>query len=199
IAALARVKNYVDTGAFLAIQAAGAAVLPQAEQLAREYVAQFRARRDAMLPVLRAQGFEPETPRATMYLWVPLPEGLPSATFQRKALEEEGVVVLPGSGFGTGGEGFFRVALTVAAPAPAGSRPRGRHDHAATRADGGQAGHGARREFGGGGPAHREPAPGGGRAPLGVAATCAPRRGGRRPLWTGGAQGLGRGAPAALH
>jgi len=116
IAALARVKNYVDTGAFLAVQAAGAAVLPQAEQLAREYVAQFRERRDAMLPVLRAQGFEPETPRATLYLWVPLPEGLSSATFQRRALEEEGVVTVPGSGFGAGGEGFFRIALTVATP-----------------------------------------------------------------------------------
>jgi len=116
IAALARVKNYVDTGAFLAVQAAGAAVLPQAEPLARGYVAQFRERRDAILPVLRAQGFEPETPRATMYLWVPLPEGLSSATFQRRALEEAGVVTLPGSGFGAGGEGFFRIALTVAAP-----------------------------------------------------------------------------------
>jgi LL-diaminopimelate aminotransferase len=113
IAALARVKNYVDTGAFLAVQAEAATVLPNAEQLARGYVAQFRERRDAMLPVLRAQGFEPETPQATMYIWVPLPEGLASATFQRRALEEAGVVILPGSGFGAGGEGFFRVALTV--------------------------------------------------------------------------------------
>src|SRR6059036_2231325 len=116
IAALARVKNYVDTGAFLAVQAAGAAVLPQAEALAQGYVARFKERRDAMLPVLRAQGFEPETPKATMYIWVPLPEGLPSAAFQRRALEEAGVVVMPGRGFGAGGEGFFRVALTVATP-----------------------------------------------------------------------------------
>jgi LL-diaminopimelate aminotransferase len=116
IAALARVKNYVDTGAFLAIQAAGAAVLPQAESLARDYVAGFRERRDAMLPVLRAQGFEPETPQATMYLWVPLPEGVASAAFARRALEEAGVVTLAGSGFGAGGEGFYRIALTVAAP-----------------------------------------------------------------------------------
>jgi LL-diaminopimelate aminotransferase len=118
IAALARVKTYVDTGAFLAIQAAGAAVLPQAEALAREYVARFRERRDAMLPALRAQGFEPETPQATMYVWVPLPEGVPSAAFQRRALEDAGVVTLPGSAFGAGGggEGFFRVALTAAAP-----------------------------------------------------------------------------------
>ncbi len=48
-----------------------------------------------------------------MYLWVALPEGLPSAAFAREALEGEGVVTLPGSAFGPGGEGFFRVALTV--------------------------------------------------------------------------------------
>jgi LL-diaminopimelate aminotransferase len=116
IAALGRVKNYVDTGAFLAVQVAGKAVLDRAETLVKPYVEQFRERRDAMLPALRAQGFEPETPRATMYVWVPLPDGLPSAAFQKKALEEVGVVTLPGSGFGAGAEGFFRLALTVATP-----------------------------------------------------------------------------------
>ncbi len=116
IAALARVKNYVDTGAFLAVQAAGAEVLKQAERLAAGYVAQFKDRRDAMLPALRANGFEADTPRATMYLWVPLPEGMPSAGFQKRALEEVGVVVLPGSAFGAGAEGFFRIALTVGVP-----------------------------------------------------------------------------------
>ena len=116
IAALGRVKNYVDTGAFLAVQAAGAAVLPQAEALARGYVTRFKERRDAMLPVLRAQGFEPATPEATMYVWVPLPEGMASAAFARRALTEAGVVTLPGSGFGAGGEGLFRIALTVGTP-----------------------------------------------------------------------------------
>src|SRR2546430_5683926 len=116
IAALARVKNYVDTGAFLAVQAAGAAVLPQAEPLARGYVARFKERRDAMLPALRSQGFEPETPQATMYVWVPLPQGVPSAAVQRRALEDAGVGTLPGSAFGAGGEGFFCIALTVGAP-----------------------------------------------------------------------------------
>jgi len=48
-----------------------------------------------------------------MYLWVALPPELPSAEFARRALEETGTVVLPGSGFGPGGEGFFRIALTV--------------------------------------------------------------------------------------
>jgi LL-diaminopimelate aminotransferase len=116
IAGLARVKNYVDTGAFLAVQAAGAAVLPEAEALAEGYVARFKERRDAMLPVLRAQGFEPETPEATMYVWVPLPEGVASAGFARRALTEAGVVTLAGTGFGAGGEGFFRIALTVGTP-----------------------------------------------------------------------------------
>ena len=116
IAALARVKNYIDTGAFLAVQSAGAEVLKQAERLAAGYVAQFKERRDAILPVLRANGFEVESPRATMYLWVPLPDGLASAAFQKRALEDVGVVTLPGSAFGAGAEGFFRIALTVATP-----------------------------------------------------------------------------------
>src|SRR5207247_9719225 len=116
IAALGRVKNYVDTGAFLAVQAAGAAVLPQAEALAQGYGARFRERRDAMLPALRAQGFEPETAEATMYVWVPLPEGVASAAFARRALTDVWVVTLAGSGFGGGGEGFFRIALTFGTP-----------------------------------------------------------------------------------
>ncbi len=116
IAALAKVKNYVDTGAFLPVQAAGAEVLKQAEKLAAGYVAQFKERRDAIMPALRSNGFEAETPRATMYVWIPLPEGLSSAAFQKRALEEVGVVTLPGSAFGAGAEGFFRIALTVGTP-----------------------------------------------------------------------------------
>src|SRR6266568_615273 len=68
IAALGRVKNYVDTGAFLAVQAAGAAVLGEAEAIIRGYVAQFRERRDAMVPALAASGFEADVPRATLYV-----------------------------------------------------------------------------------------------------------------------------------
>src|SRR5258705_602526 len=116
IAALARLKNYIDAGAFLAVQAAGAEVLKQAERISAGYAAPFRERRDAVLPALRSNGFEVESPRATMYLWIPLPEGLPSAAFQKRALEDVGVVTLPGSAFGAGAEGFFRIALTVATP-----------------------------------------------------------------------------------
>ena len=116
IAALARVKNYIDTGAFPAVQAAGAEVLKQAEQIASGYAAQFKERRDAIVPVLRSNGFEIESPRATLYLWIPLPDGLPSAAFQKRALEDVGVVTLPGSAFGASADGFFRIALTVPTP-----------------------------------------------------------------------------------
>jgi LL-diaminopimelate aminotransferase len=116
LAALARVKNYIDTGPFLAVQAAGAEVLKQAERISAGYAAQFKERRDALVPVLRSNGFEVDSPRATMYLWIPLPEGLPSAAFQKRALEDVGVVTLPGSAFGAGAEGFFRIALTVGTP-----------------------------------------------------------------------------------
>ena len=113
IAALARVKNFVDTGAFLAVQAAGAAVLADAERLIPPYVTQFRERRDAVLPALRAQGFTPETPRATMYVWVPLPPGVSSFDFQRRALEGAGVVTLPARAFGLLADDYFRIALAT--------------------------------------------------------------------------------------
>jgi LL-diaminopimelate aminotransferase len=51
-----------------------------------------------------------------MYLWIPLPDGLASAAFQKRALEDVGVVTLPGCAFGTCADGFFRIALTVPAP-----------------------------------------------------------------------------------
>ena len=73
----------------------------------------FERRRDAAVRALTAAGFDVPVPRATLYLWVPLPEGMKSADFALTALEEEGVVVMAGSGFGASGEGYFRVALTV--------------------------------------------------------------------------------------
>jgi len=112
IGALTKIKSYIDTGPFLALQQASAWTLDHAEELNRPIVAELTRRRDAAVAALVDAGFTVETPRAAMYLWVPLPAGLPSATFATRALEEEGVVVLPGSGFGPGGEGYFRVALT---------------------------------------------------------------------------------------
>jgi LL-diaminopimelate aminotransferase len=113
IGALTRVKSYVDTGPFLAVQKAGAAALDQGESLVEPIRAELQRRRDAAVSALRKAGFTVESPKAAMYLWVPLPSGVASSAFARQALEELGVVVLPGSGFGPAGEGFFRIALTV--------------------------------------------------------------------------------------
>jgi LL-diaminopimelate aminotransferase len=113
IGALTRVKSYVDTGPFLAVQKAGAAALDQGESLVEPIRAELQRRRDAAVSALRKAGFTVESPKAAMYLWVPLPPGVASSSFARQALEELGVVVLPGSGFGPAGEGFFRIALTV--------------------------------------------------------------------------------------
>ena len=115
IGALTRVKSYVDTGPFLAVQQAGAAVLDRADEIVAPIREELRRRRDAAVPALRDAGFTLELPKAAMYLWVALPEGIPSAEFARRALEETGAVVLPGSSFGPAGEGYFRIALTVGA------------------------------------------------------------------------------------
>jgi LL-diaminopimelate aminotransferase len=109
------VKSYVDTGPWLAVQKAGAATLDQAEALVQPVRAELERRRDAGVAALRDIGLEVESPVATMYLWVALPAGIPSALFARRALESAGVVVLPGSAFGPAGEGYFRIALTVGA------------------------------------------------------------------------------------
>jgi LL-diaminopimelate aminotransferase len=115
IGALTRVKSYVDTGPFLAVQKAGAAVLDRADEIVAPIREELQRRRDAAVPALREAGFVLESPKAAMYLWVTLPDGVPSAAFARRALEDTGAVVLPGSSFGPAGEGYFRIALTVGA------------------------------------------------------------------------------------
>ena len=110
-AALAKVKSFVDTGQFMAIQAAAIAALENWDIFVPRNRAIFLERRDAAVTAFREAGFECEPPKATMYLWIPLPEGIPSASFADRLMEEEGVIVLPGSGFGAGGEGFFRISF----------------------------------------------------------------------------------------
>ena len=113
ISILTRVKSYTDTGPWLAVQRAGIVALDRSEEFVKPFVGELTRRRDAALTVLRRDGFEVSTPKGAMYLWVPLPKGIKSAEFTRRSLEETGVVMLPGSGFGPAGEGFFRIALTV--------------------------------------------------------------------------------------
>jgi LL-diaminopimelate aminotransferase len=109
--ALAKVKAFTDTGQYMGIQAAGVAAIESWAEFVPQNLATFRERRDAAVAAFRAQGFSADTPRATMYLWMPLPEGIRSADFADRLREQEGVIVLPGSGFGEGGEGFFRISF----------------------------------------------------------------------------------------
>jgi LL-diaminopimelate aminotransferase len=111
--ALAKVKTFVDTGAFMAVQAAGVAALESWADWTPQNVETFRERRDAAVAAFRAAGFACQTPRAAMYLWCPLPAGIASRPFADRLLDEEGVVVLPGSSLGAGGEGFFRVSFVT--------------------------------------------------------------------------------------
>jgi LL-diaminopimelate aminotransferase len=112
VQALTKVKVYYDTGVFLAVQAAGVASLKVWEEFVPKNVAIFQERRDAAVQAFREAGFEVDSPRATMYIWVPIPGGERSVDFARRILIESGVVLFPGTGMGEGGEGFIRVALT---------------------------------------------------------------------------------------
>jgi LL-diaminopimelate aminotransferase len=111
---LAKVKSFIDTGQFMAVQAAGVAALESWAQFVPGNVATFKERRDAAVAAFREAGFACEVPRAAMYLWIPLPDGISSADFGDRLLQKEGVIVMPGSAFGPGGEGFFRVSFIVA-------------------------------------------------------------------------------------
>lgn len=113
VRALTRVKTFCDTGVPFTIQHAATAALRARDEWLPGNLAIFRERRDAAAATLADAGFEIDLPKATMYLWVPLPDGTGSEAFARQLLLEQGVAVLPGRALGAGGEGFFRIALTV--------------------------------------------------------------------------------------
>lgn len=112
VAALTRVKTFADTGLPFTIQHAGVAALRSHADWVPGNVATFQSRRDAAVAALREAGFDLPTPRASMYLWIPLPEGVRSEAYARRLLLEQGVALLPGKLLGEGGEGFLRIALT---------------------------------------------------------------------------------------
>ena len=115
IAPLVKVKSFTDTGQLMPIQRAAVAALETSASWLPGNLDVFRERRDAAVRAFADAGFTTVSPRATMYLWIPLPDGVPSAAFA-DALMEAGVVVLPGAGLGAGGEGFFRVSF-ITSPA----------------------------------------------------------------------------------
>ncbi|MCG8545364.1 MAG: LL-diaminopimelate aminotransferase [Alphaproteobacteria bacterium] len=114
IAALARVKSYVDYGAFTPIQVAATAALNGPQDCVDEMRDTYRRRRDVLIEGLAAAGWDVPSPRATMFAWAPVPPtfaDLGSLMFSKLLLEEANVAVSPGVGFGEHGENYCRLAL----------------------------------------------------------------------------------------
>jgi alanine-synthesizing transaminase len=114
ITALARVKSYLDYGLFGPIQLAGAAALEGCDSEVAEIRHRYRLRRDALCGHFGAAGWRFPTPPATMYAWAPIPEplrALGSLEFSRRLIDQAGVAVSPGIGFGQAGDGHVRIAL----------------------------------------------------------------------------------------
>ncbi len=114
IDALARVKSYLDYGAFTPIQVAATAALDGPQDCVEEIRQTYRSRRDVLVSGLSAAGWEIPSPKATMFAWAPLPPafaGVGSLEFSKLLLQEAKVAVSAGIGFGEYGEGYVRIAL----------------------------------------------------------------------------------------
>jgi LL-diaminopimelate aminotransferase len=112
IEGLGAIKSNIDSGVFQAVQLAGIEALMGDQSCVREMIQVYSNRRNLMVKGLRDAGYEVESPKATFYLWVRVPEGLTSTEVATRLLENAGLVVTPGNGFGEPGEGYFRIALT---------------------------------------------------------------------------------------
>jgi alanine-synthesizing transaminase len=114
IAALARIKSYLDYGVFQPIQIASIIALRECEEDTRKICAVYQKRRDVLVTGLSRAGWAVEKPRGTMFLWAPVPERfrhLGSLEFSKLLMEKALVAVSPGIGFGPLGEGYVRFAL----------------------------------------------------------------------------------------
>jgi LL-diaminopimelate aminotransferase len=114
LARLARVKESIDSGAFAALQEVAAHALGRvADGLLAEVMQPYAPRRRVIIDALRRAGLEVFPAQATFYVWARVPAGETSLAFCDRVLREHGVVLTPGVGFGSGGEGWFRISLTA--------------------------------------------------------------------------------------
>ena len=113
IDALRRVKSNLDSGIPQAIQHAAIEALTGPQDCIEEHNAVYQRRRDLLLQTLGEMGLNAKPPRASLYIWARVPEGYSSLEFATTLLEEAGVVVTPGTGYGKCGEGYIRVSLTI--------------------------------------------------------------------------------------
>lgn len=113
IQGLARVKSNVDSGVFRAIQKAVITALETPRQEIEKVMEVYQRRRDIIVDGLRSLGWEITPPKATLYIWARVPSGYTSQEFVNLLLDQCGIIVPPGNGYGASGEGFFRIALTI--------------------------------------------------------------------------------------
>jgi LL-diaminopimelate aminotransferase len=111
IETLHAVRTNMGYGTPAAIQAGAAFGLDHVEELEKPVVSRYRERRDAVLEGFKSLGWTSATPGATMFVWLPIPEGFGAQDWTRHLIDRAGVVVTPGNAFGPGGERFFRVSL----------------------------------------------------------------------------------------
>jgi alanine-synthesizing transaminase len=114
VAAAARVKSYLDYGLFGAVQMAAVTALDECDDVVIEVTERYRRRRDALVRHFGAAGWQIPSPAASMFAWAPIPEPfrpLGSLEFAKRLIDEAGVAVAPGIGFGKAGDGYVRIAL----------------------------------------------------------------------------------------
>jgi LL-diaminopimelate aminotransferase len=113
IDALKRIKSNIDSGVPQAIQYMAVKALSESQDCIEEHNRIYQARRDRVLNTLTSLGISAIVPKASLYIWARCPHGYKSEDFVEDLLEQVGVVVTPGNGYGPSGEGFFRISLTI--------------------------------------------------------------------------------------
>lgn len=112
IKALGTIKNNIDSGVFKAIQKAATKAYEAPQEQIDKLNKMYKERKDIMETGLKELGWDIKPSKATFYLWLPVPKGFTSEEFATVMLERAGVVVPPGNGYGSWGEGYYRIALT---------------------------------------------------------------------------------------
>ncbi|NNV06514.1 aminotransferase class I/II-fold pyridoxal phosphate-dependent enzyme [Geobacillus sp. C56-T2] len=113
IRALSVIKSNIDTCQFIPIQKAAAAALTNGQAFAKANSLVYEARMNRMVEGLRELGLNVQRPKATFFLWVPVPTGYSSESFATQLLDDAGIIVTPGTAFGPAGEGYIRVSLSA--------------------------------------------------------------------------------------
>lgn len=116
IGALAKVKSNIDSGVFQAVQVAGIKALQAPDTHLKRMLKIYETRRDLLVSALRRSGWPVTPPKATFYLWAPIPRGRTSREVSTELLQQAAIVATPGVGFGDSGEGYVRFSMSVPTP-----------------------------------------------------------------------------------